>query len=187
MFQKFIFDLIPKFLIKHPGYCSTFFWSANKNVRENLNWSFVKLFHKYFVDVIFEFFPFTKCCNTQIVKLLLFRRESFGLKYICFKLKSIIVSLLFIFYDSKSMIHWLELGQILLTRNFLWRRMWRCLPLKNIKSVTEIKSKNGIRGRIEKKRYEFYSEIVNISFFPFMNFSYLITDNDVIIFNIPLV
>ena len=48
--------------------------------------------------------------------------------------------------------------------------LWRCFPLKNIKSATEIKSKNGIRGRIEKKRYEFYSEIVNISFFSFHEF-----------------
>ena len=80
------------------------------------------------------------------------------------------------------------LGLFLLTRNFLWRWMlWRCSPLKNIKSVTEIKSKNGISRRMEKSFWILFRNCKHFIIFPFMNFSYLITDNDVIIFNIPLV
>ena len=94
---------------------------------------------------------------------------------------SLIMILWFIDYKS-----WAWCLKILLTLNFLWRWiLWRCSPLKNIKSVTEMKSKNGITQRIEKIWnfvFEFYSEIVNISLiFLSWLFSCIKTDNDVIV------
>ena len=55
-----------------------------------------------------------------------------------------------------------------LTFNFLWICMLcKCSPLKNIKSVTEIKSKDGITHRI---KYLFWILFINSKHFSFLEF-----------------